>query len=663
MANVPSILLVGDFMVQGGAPGVLAGVSSAGVTELEVFGDLDVLRITPSNATTGAPTASSVGWYPWFDGAYGATLRAVAASPAPTATTISVSPNPGWTTDQFKDRIVSVVNSSTIGFSNRRPILSNTSDTLTVSSWPGGTPTAGQIFFISQGGWTDYHAAAGWLHSTEIGVTVSTRGGSSWQATGNGVGPDAGLIQKLQAIHPAAPRFQLAKYASVANTVGGWSAAGSGVRTAFESFKSDMDTAWAALATGNTLSWDLIVFDNSQRDVLNWVSNPASALLYEAAVTASISYFRTTLGNAFAKVILVNHDRLINNGLSPNSTLYANRTHRSIAAADANVRVISLEGQRLRGDDPSFGLPAENREFYAASVFWDQYATKVADTYELILAGAAPSIDNGYPTYILLGDSICVGQVNETFTAQLNSPTLTGTVRGSEQGIYNRGSGAVEAYDLADNSNTSGTSVATGGPDISLMHELEQLHPDGFAVIKRASNSSALAAELAPYTGGGADGGLWNSGVASEHWDELKADYDGALQYINTTLGKQADVRGVFVILGTNDAAVTGGGALFEAELDTFVDDLRETFGTRTSGKDLPIIWRKPQLDTVTAKPAEILAIRAALEAKALADKQFALVNVDDLERDATDDIHETPDSTIIDGQRLVTQLSTIALA
>jgi hypothetical protein len=32
MANVPSILLVGDYMVQGGAPGVLAGVGSTGLT-------------------------------------------------------------------------------------------------------------------------------------------------------------------------------------------------------------------------------------------------------------------------------------------------------------------------------------------------------------------------------------------------------------------------------------------------------------------------------------------------------------------------------------------------------------------------------------------------------------------------------------------------------
>jgi len=662
MANVPSILLIGDTMIQGGAPGVLAGVTSLGASNLQTFGDFEVLKIVPSDASTGAPTATSLGWYPWYDGAYGSTLYSVAAAPAPSATTISVSPSPGWTVNEFAGRYVSIVNGTTIGYSNRRPIVSNTADTLTVASWLFGTPTAGQIFFISTGAWRDYHAAAGWLHSTEIGVTISTRGGSSWQALGNGVGADAGLIHRLLEIHPQAPRFQLAKYAGVAPTVGNWGTAGSGIRTAFEAFKLDMDNAWTALANGNTLSWNLVVLDNSQRDVLDWIGSPANALQYKTQLQNWISYLRTTLGNATAKIILVNQDRAINNILSANGSLYANSVHREVAAADANVSLISLEGQRLRGDDPSFGIPSENREFYGASVFWDQYATKVAKTYELMLSGAPTSYDGGYPVYMLIGDSIAVGQVNEAYTTQLNSPTLTGTVRGSEQGIYNRGTGQVEAYDMADNSNTSGTVVTTGGPEVSLMHELEQLHPDGFVLIKRASNSSSLAQQLTAYVGTGSQGGIWANTVASQHWDELVADYEGALAYINTTLGKQGDLRGIFVVLGTNDAAVANGGAVFSAALQPFINDLRETFSTRTSGKDLPIIWRKPQLDVVTALPDEILAIRAALEARATADDQLVLVNVDDLERDATDDIHETPESTIIDGQRMVASIKTIAL-
>ena len=85
MANVPSILLLGDYMVQGGAPGVLAGVGSTGLTELEVFGDLDVLRITPSDASTGAPTAASVTRDRLFGAAGWIRRSAATARPIPAA--------------------------------------------------------------------------------------------------------------------------------------------------------------------------------------------------------------------------------------------------------------------------------------------------------------------------------------------------------------------------------------------------------------------------------------------------------------------------------------------------------------------------------------------------------------------------------------------------
>ena len=199
MADVPAVLILGDYMVQGGAPGVLASITSTATSALQTFGDHEVLGIVPADATTGAPTASSLGWYPWYDGNYGATLYTVGSS---TSTTITVSPSPGWTVDEFKGRTVTVINSATIGFSHRKTITGNTADTLTVASWGGSTPAPGRLFFLGTGAWRDYHAAGGWLHSTEIGVVPSTRGGSSWQALGNGVGIDAGLMHRLQEVYP-----------------------------------------------------------------------------------------------------------------------------------------------------------------------------------------------------------------------------------------------------------------------------------------------------------------------------------------------------------------------------------------------------------------------------------------------------------------------------
>jgi hypothetical protein len=658
MATVPSVLLIGDYMVHGGSPGLRATVSPAGLTTLQEFRDFETLRVVPSDAATGAPTATSLNWFPWFDGGYGATDYTMSAA---TSTTITASGSPGWTVDEHVNKYVTVMNATLIGFQARGFITSNTADTLTISAWVNGsTPTGTPSFFISQGAWRDYHPAPGWVTIPEISAVdySAKRGGSSWQALGNGVGPDAGLIHRLWSIHNSSPYFQLSKYASVATTRS-WATAGSGIRSAFETFKASMDTAWTTLANGDTLSWDLIVLDQSQRDVLSWAGAPGNVATYKADLEAWIAYLRTTLGNASAGIVLVNHDEAIN---VPLFTGTANIIHQSVAEDGTNIRTVSMAGERLCGSDTGYGLPAETKAHYSASTYWGSYSTKIAKAYELQLAGAAAAYDGGIPLYILIGDSIAVGQIQTAYLTQLDSPTLTAGPRGSEQGIFNRGSGAVEAYDFATNSNTSGTTGAYGGPEVSLMHELELLHPDGFVLIKRASNSSALATELTAYVGTGSEGGIWTSAASGEHWDELEADYAATLQYINTTLGKQADLKGVFVILGTNDAASAGGGAAFTNALPGFVSEIRSTFQTRTSGPDVPIIWRKPQLDTATAIYDEAYEIRRALDAYAVTDAKFSVVNVDALERNVTDDIHETPESSIIDGQRLVASLADVAV-
>lgn len=659
MATVPGVLIIGDQMVQGGQ-NVLADASSIGVTALTNFYDAKVMRITPSSDSTGAPTRTTLGWYPWYDGLAQSTVYSVASS---TSTTVTVSPSPGWTVNQWAGKVISVVNATTIGFMQRRTVVSNTADTITVASWSGGTPSAGQFFFLQQGRWFDYHAAAGYIHPTELGLDYARRGGSSWGALGLGVGPDAGLIREfLESAWTTSPWFQLAKYANTSLTVGQWGTAASAIRTAFTTFVSEMASAWTDLANGNTLSWELIILDQSQRDVIDWASNPANYLSYEAALTSWIAWLRTTLGNANAKVLIVNHDNNINNVTMPSGTLLANRIHRTVAAADGNARVVSMQGLRTIGTTV-YAVASENRPAYAAAEYWTNYSQRVRESYELLAAGTPVDYDGALPTYLLIGDSIAVGTFNETYTNALNSPTLTSGPRSAAQIIFNAQNGEGEPYDVGDNSNTSGTTGTNAGPECSMMVELEALHPEGFMLIKRASNSSSLIADYATYTGAGSSGGRWSkSYAATEHYDELVDVFSAAKAYAHETLGKQLDLKGIFVMLGTNDGAEADAGELFAAEISTFVSDLRADFSTRTSGTDLPVIWRKPQLDTATAITDEMVAVREALEAYALTDAQFALVNVDDLERLASDNIHETADAAIVDGQRMVAAMAAIAI-
>lgn len=659
MADVPGILIVGDQQVQGGgAEGVVSSVSAVAVADMDKFNDLTVLRVTPDNPSTGASTSASLSWFPWYDGANDSVFHAISAS---TSTTATVSPSPGWTTNEFVGRAVTIINAVGLGFSQRAIITANTADTVTVGSWPAGTPTVGHPLFVGRGRFTDYHPVAGWLPFPEIGVAFSTRGGSSWQALGLGVGIDAGLVRQLyEHVYPTAPFFQIAKFANgTAPTVGGWDDATGSLRGLFEAELTRINAAWTPVSGGNTLAWDLLIFDHSQRDVIDWVSTPANFLLYENALEQAIAYFRTQLGNANLKVLLINHDIGINNVTAPTGTLLANRVHRTVALQGANIRCVSMQGERLGAPSPTVWQPSENRGHYASSVYWDQMAVKVRKSYELMLLGAAAAVDGGIPVYILIGDSIAAGQISEQYLTDLNSPTLTVGPRASEQGIWNPQTGAVEAYDPGDNSNTSGSLTTNSGLECSALVDLEALHPaSGLVLIKRGAGASSLAAELSPYDGN--LGGVWSKG-AGEHYNELQALVAGAFQYINSTLGKQADLKGIFVALGTNDGqigAAANGGALFANELATFVADLRADFSTRTSGDALPIVWLKPQLGFANSDDDELRIIRQALEDLAAVDEQFVVRSVDDLERDSTDNIHLNDDAEIEAGQRLVAALA-----
>jgi hypothetical protein len=250
------------------------------------------------------------------------------------------------------------------------------------------------------------------------------------------------------------------------------------------------------------------------------------------------------------------------------------------------------------------------------------------------------------PVYIMLGDDLIVGNhCDETFTTALESPTLTNTVRNSGQKIYNRTTTSVVAYNAHDNSNTSGTAPAApqpAGPEFSLTLRLFARHSStGFVIIK---------------------GGRWSKTYAStEHYDELGTDITNAFDDINTTLGKQAEVMGFFVSLGTHDQTVDGGGALFTTELPIFVQNLRTDYGTHTTGKATPVIWRRPSLAASGAISAEATSIRTALTKRAQADKQFRVLDADDIEL-ASDNLSEIPTGTITVGDRYDAELNYIAL-
>lgn len=679
MAVVPGVLIVGADSLFGGpsvGPGAIAlqaDATSTVQTPLMEFRALRPMRILPSGDDDGFTDAAALGWYPWWDPGSDHVIEAWATVSSTSTTVTLLTTGAGFLADELVGRRLRVVNFSGFGVAQRRTITANTATvggqtTITVGTPWSTNPVLTQLVCCGRGRWIDYHAAAGYVHPNEALLGLfpsgfSVRGGSaeSGIAAGVGVGLDAGLMRLLfERVWGTDPYFQVAKVGTNYTTKTNFASGGAAV-TAITAELGRMATAWAEQGFTDTLSWRWIIVDNSQKDVVDWASNPGNAATYAADVVAMIAALRTAVGNSEAKILIVNHAEGINAVDAPGGTVFANRAHRAAALTGTDVYVVSLDNVPLQTFESDFWIADENQAFYERNAYWDEIPTRVVDTIRLAEQGSVPDQTGGFPVYVGIGDSIMAGFVDETYSNKVDSPTLISTARGSNQLIWNAITKAGEAYNLGDNSNTSGTIAATGGPEYALLHRLSLRHPDGFLYVKRASVISCLAALRSAYSGDGAAGGRWSSAQASEHYAALLANLDEALQWVNVVKGKQADIRGVFCILGTNDGAVAGGGELFAAELPVFLDALRTDVQTRTSGGSLPVSWVIPQLGVTGGLEDELVEIRAALRARAEVDDAFDAVDVDDLETLAADGLHITMDGNTEIGFRFDASMAALA--
>ena len=671
MATVPGVLLIGGTSTQGSFPSeptpMVAGVDNLDASLLENLRDRKAHRITPDNEATGNPTADSISCWPWYDGNASSDLLAVVASTTTSAQFTLGGVSPGWTVNEHQGRIYSETNLPlSVGFRQRLVITANTADTITFSA--ALAPALTSIGFVGDGRFTDYHPAAGFLWSNEVGVSPSTRGGSSWQGGGFGVGCDISLVRELfERVYNEAPYFHLVKYASANPITTYWGDPPNGTaRVAFAAEKTRVDAA--ASARGNTISWQHAIIDFTNEDVALFIGTPAQILNYEARLRQMIGWLRQAdnLGNTDLSIILVNHREDMWAVTGAGAVPFMNNVHRTIASDTVGVRIVSCEGYR----------PANTRQAHDAEVKcyaqfeYIRMGDDIANAILMANQGVLTTPTNGFPVYIMIGDSIYTGPATSAWVTASASPRISGPnapanlIRPANQKVWDAVGAALAIYTPGTNSNTQG-SVAFGdfsGPDLSIMARLGDLHPDGFAMIKRASNGSSLATALQAYSSG--DYGRWSKAVSNEHYTALLAQVAECDRYINLITGKQVDRRGIFVCLGQNDQAAAGstGGTAFAAALPTFCDDLRADYTTRTSGPRLPIMWRRPQSDVAGVSAVEIAEIRAALAAQEVVDTQFVAYDVDDLERDVTDDLHETPDSAVTDGDRAVDALELIAI-
>jgi len=664
MVDVPTIAYIGGRMSHGGIKPNTEMQSDGSYGSLDTR-DFLAHRVVPDDPTTGAPSASTLDWYPVFDGTAGDTVFVETST---TSTTITVTPDPGWTTDEWDGFTLRNNNANGIGLRNRDiEVLSNTSDTVTVAAWTA-TPESGSGIWFNQGRFRDTHLIAGWRTATEvIAGAIPTRGGASWQLNNFGCSPVPMIVRELWThVWKTAPYFQVVHYFTDNPTVGNFDDAGAAERADFLTEKARWDAAWTALANGNTMSWDYIILDMSQNDVIDWATTPANAASYYTAVTQMIAWLRSSsvFNDSTTKVLLVNHDVAINNVLSAGNTAAANTVHDLVALGDDNAYTVNLDGLDLpvRADDaatPTW-IPTVNASQYATSVYLRDYPRAIRKKIDLLEAGAATDDSGAIPTYIIATDSLGVASgFGSDYSDANDDQVYTGGARPALQMIWNDATQAIETYDAHSNSATAGTISASAGPEFSLLSKLQDRHPvTGALVIKLAAGGSALATELVAHTPGAA-GGRWAKS-AGEQYTKLKEMVQNCSRYANLTLGKQINLQAFLVMIGTNDQASAGGGAAFATELPAFCSDLRD-FGTQVVGKATPILWVLPHLGTASAVSGQPEAIRVALTARAKADTQFKLVNIDDLKQQS-DGIHLIPSATVKVGERLDETLTEVAL-
>lgn len=682
MATVPAVLMIGGYAIQGGSPGLATTYTpnaSTNIPEtlLTHLRDRDLARIVPDDATTGDPTAASLSCYPWYDQNANDSYFVVTGTPTATSVQVTASGGGAPSLANYAGRTLTVFSDATVigvpipglFISTRRTITSNTTDTFTVPS--GAIPSVGDYCFAGQGRFTDYHPAAGHLSSGELtALAVGARGpshrsGSASQTNGIGCGPDATLIRRLfDDVYSSSPYFFLWKWATANGIVGYWGdSPNDSMRTALLAEKVRVDAA--ATALGHTASWQHCIIDFFTEGIVNAIATPANILLYETQLTQLITWLRSSSGlnNSTLHIVLVNHRNDLYATTGAGAAPWLRAAHEHIANALDGISIVDLDDLRpgVAGDQEGDEITQMSQSAYLTA------GERMADAIERNLMGVAPTQTRGTPVYVMFGDSIFVGPCTTAWITALRSERISGPTPGnlarpSNQRVYNRGTGALETFRPGSNSNTSGSTgfAAFSGPELEIMAALGELHPDGFVMVKRASNGSSLATALGAYSSG--NYGRWIK-EADEHYTELQADFAAACALINAE-GSQADMRGAIGCLGQNDQAATGtdGGAAFAAALPGFCDDLWADFSTRTGGDKFPIIWRRPQDDTVSADASEMATIRAALASQMASEPQFAFYDVDDLERDHADDLHETPDSCLISGERAFAALQRLAI-
>jgi hypothetical protein len=655
VAAIPTYFYLGDRQINGSGVSGLTPQPGAQGSYWTNFANRPLVMQT-------VPTSGNA-YQPWWDGTAG-TLR---QSNAATSTTVTVSPSPGWTVDEHAGKFVKVdagVGAPVLGIAQRREILSNTADTLTVATAWATNPTNSTIH-IEEGAWVKYDH----IRSADILAFKVTQGteGDNWFANQNGsFGATAMLMQLLKQRHSAAPYFRLFKRAYNVSGIAAWAAG-----AAWTNFQAEWADA-AAKYGADTVDPTALILDCAFTDI-NDVNTS-----YLLQLITFIGQVRTFLSAPNLPILLVNPASAIlqqtkTQTIGPQTIPYARiirGVNSQLRGLVQNVRLVDMEGLEFAAEN-AFANLAGTLPTNPTDYSTDSHLMLGQKVYNEIVRhyadGPTLPVGGGIPTFVMIGDSQARGFSSPQYAVLGGEASLLGAntlanVMGNEL-IWDGADQQIEPYDLTINSNTVGDVTAQYyGPDATFIRRMGREFPNGVLLLKVASGGASMAAESL------ASGALGTfDPVANTLWGTLTAAWASLRAVALEELSATPDVLGVAVLLGDNDCRQTSDAAAFDAKLPGFVPSLRSLFTTRTTGGVLPVAFHLPPQhrdnggQSVLGLPSAREAVRQSLLAYGLIDQAFGVAAEDGLELRRDDLIHYSGEANHEIGTRLAEVLLALA--
>lgn len=442
--------------------------------------------------------------------------------------------------------------------------------------------------------------------------------GDNWYLTppSIGVSPTPLLINGLWDRHPTG--FKLVKY----GVSGGWGTGaaplktGGAGRTAFTTVWSNVVAALGA----DTPDVKGIILDASYTDLVN---NNAT---YLADLQDVITWVRTAF-SASAPIILVNHHRDLLYGGNPGAAIAARTLNQQIATFNDDVLLMDMSFAQIGADYALLGqIPVGPDGIMYRQQDYIEAGARIARLIDAFYTDApvVAATARGIPTFAFVCDSqgTTVG-TDPQYVVLGGSGSLLGNSPGSTERageyIWNNLTRTTELYDVLGNTNTlgEGFSVSSFGPEMTALAALKAAYPDGVCVFKYARAGVSLTTEAVT---AGATAALEQS--ATLEFETIRDAFSDFLQTIHRDLGRQADLKRLFISLGGNDTLTEVSAAAFASKLPTFIDDMREVFTTRSDGPELPVVILQPSppsttnpLGTAYGNPVAREAVRATIAA------------------------------------------------